>query len=783
MIGQGRGKNVAIGGALLQLLLMIGTFLIWYLTGSLAAMGAFWVLIAGVLIWVFTMLLFYVRQLAERERVEHEEIARRGTTQTIFEGEGDEESRPAASRARVVEKWLVPSFTLLLVVYNVGMGLFMLLLYLRGKEPSLGTEFLTGSMIFVVLFAVGAFLFSRYAVGMAKAQQWRPLRAPGSFLALCALIFAAMFAALIAAYSGKYYMVDYVIAHVIPAVQIILAVEYLLNFVLDLYRPRVPGEEERLSFDSRLCNLIADPGRIGHSIAETLNYQFGFEVSKTWFYRLLAKAAFPLVAFGLLVLFLLSSVVIVDEGEQYVLFRWGDIQREPLQPGLHLKWPWPIETVEAYQTERVREVLMGLDEHTSHRKAFVKAGRERELMLWTEEHGHRAEQSFIIAVPPEQRAGMGRQGAASEGPPPVMLIKIGVSMTYVVEDPLKFGYTYRRPEKLIECIGHQELTKYVATATMFSDPTEDDESDVRSLLTDGKHEAAKQLWTRIVDRLNKLDLGVRVTNLSIVNAHPPAEAANAFQEVLAAERGIEEKIYTAQAEANRILSRIAGDPNQALELAQAIRALQDLEGLKTIRAGDEDFDEQLENMISSARTGRQQVLEQTVNERGLSMPQLSEGRLEEIRQQLATEETGTAELYRAWRDALSNLQRLQATDDKRQVLDELVAEARTRADRLFDQALGLPAGEIAKARAARWKKELAERARSEAFRREVLASRYTPRLYRLNKYLDVWDEILPSMRKYILATEKPEEIEIRLNLQEKSGLTAGTTFRPEGTRD
>ena len=43
---------------------------------------------------------------------------------------------------------------------------------------------------------------------------------------------------------------------------------------------------------------IAEPGRIGSSIADALNYQFGFEVSKTWFYQLLSRACVPLIIFG-----------------------------------------------------------------------------------------------------------------------------------------------------------------------------------------------------------------------------------------------------------------------------------------------------------------------------------------------------------------------------------------------------------------------------------------------------------------------------------------------------
>ena len=83
-------------------------------------------------------------------------------------------------------------------------------------------------------------------------------------------------------------------------------------------------EIARPSFDSRLLGLITEPGGIAKSIADAVNYQFGFEVSKTWFYQLLQRWLSPIIAVAMAVILLLTSVVIIDADEQVVIERFGN---------------------------------------------------------------------------------------------------------------------------------------------------------------------------------------------------------------------------------------------------------------------------------------------------------------------------------------------------------------------------------------------------------------------------------------------------------------------------
>ena len=60
--------------------------------------------------------------------------------------------------------------------------------------------------------------------------------------------------------------------------------------MFEIYRPRMKGQVAHLLYDSRLVGLLGQPGGIFSTVAQAIDYQFGFKVSDTWFYRFLEKA-------------------------------------------------------------------------------------------------------------------------------------------------------------------------------------------------------------------------------------------------------------------------------------------------------------------------------------------------------------------------------------------------------------------------------------------------------------------------------------------------------------
>lgn len=748
-----RGKNVAVVGTICQLAFTAAMLAMWLLTGSLAAMTCTWVLGGGVLLWLMAAVLFYCRQLVAREEVELAEIAARGDGGTIFEGESDVAMRPAATRLAAMERWVVPIFTVLWACAHAAVGVLTIRSLASVDKPPLLTGTAPGAL-FAVLIAFVAFLFSRYCTGLGTERVWRLLRATGSYLLVNVLLIAGVLAALLAA-TQDYASIDRIIAFVAPAVQLLLAAELLLNVILDMYRPRVPGQEDRPPFDSRLFNLVAQPGRVGHTIAETLNYQFGFEVSKTWFYQLLSRALVPLMALGIVVMFILSTVVIVPDGNQGIVFHFGVPSPEPLKPGIGLKWPWPIDRVEMFDTGRVHEIVLGEGEQRDHEQEEESLVNGRRFSLWTTEHGEHEEMDFLVAVPPrsKQSGGAGSDGEAKDEPvPSVEIIKLVVPVHYRISDPFKYGYGARDSGALLKQVAYREMVRYCASATLTSSTGRSDRPE--AIMTTGRGRVAGELKKRIQKAADKLNLGVEIVYTGLVAVHPPAEVAADFQEVLEAERAQDEKRYIAQGNADALLGEVAGTPAEARKLALAIRMIQELQELQSQIHNVADFSTRVKAQLDRARADLAAVEEDIRQEKIL-------GRRPAVRLDYRKE---LAEYIGVLEEAAKGPD----TFDFAGQIDK----ARRLADARLDRAAGQSARLLARAWSYRWKTELQERGRFESFGREMLAYEASPKVYAVDRWLDVWDEALPKIMKYVLAVDR-KTVEVWLNLEKQLDPMAG----------
>lgn len=776
MIAQKRGKNVAIAGAVLQAVFAGGALLLQQWTHSLGA--ATWVVLlaAGVPLWLMSAVLFYCKQLERQETLELEHLAATGgAAGALFQQNQSEEFRSAASHVKFIEKWIVPIFTLLWTGLLAAAAVYM---FWR-LQPFHSTDLpnTDRAWMFVILIGFPAFLFSRYCTGMSRRPEWRPLRACGSYLLLCAIA-AAVVAVGMLMESQEYREMDVYAAYVAPVMLLVLSAELLLNLVLDFFRPRMAGQEQRLSCDSRLCGLLAEPAAIGRSLAEAINYQFGFEVSKTWFYQLISRAIVPLVLFGVAVMIALTSIVVVRDGERCIVKHYGKRVSGSLGPGVHFTWPWPVDSVDRFNVAKVHEIRLGVsgERDSNERKEDFVNGRE--VFLWTKAHGEFKEQDFLVAVSPRDRQLAGPTAASAPAttqpaqaagrqhlPPPVNIIKLVASVQYRIDDPEKFGYRYTAPAQLMECVACSEMTQYCASATL-DEPVTGANDRPEAIMTFGQQKAAAKLKQRIEKAIGPegLDLGVTIVNVDFLAVHPPTDAAKDYEAVLEAERRIDEKRFEAEAEAGKTLSQVAGDPQTALELALAIQVSSRLDSLRNLADNPSSLCQRLEDYIHATEKGMKALDDEIARER------LS-GRLG------GGEETTPVYLRGKYAAHLEALQAMLGAARKGQNLNlaSQLSDARTQADKLLGRCSGEAAVSLVAAIAGRWKTELNERVRAEAFQRKVIAFNASPRLYKLERWLDVWDSVLPDITKYVIGVD-PQRLEIRMNLEEPPPVAGMSTF-------
>jgi len=564
-----RAQHVTLLGFVLQLAAFgaLLAFSLWSKSDALAALSQF--IVIGVPIWVVLYLVLNQIRRVNLEALETEELRRTreaGTSQPIFEVDDEESLLLEQNRLKWMAKWLLPLCTIVVLALLLGRRLvywdwslaevFDEAVLRRTEQPTL-------TMWFVIGIGFICFLYARYVLALAALPGWQLLRAGAVCMAGSAL--ASVLVAVALMVTGTIEWAEPLVVYLLRIGMIVLGVEFAANFILDMYRPRIPGEIPRPSFDSRLLGMIGEPGGIAKSIAEAVNYQFGFQVSSTWLYQLLQRWLFPIAVFAFVAILLLTSIVVINTDEQAVIERFGRLvtnRSSILGPGMHVKWPYPVDIVYRVPVKRIRERIVGEATQTSEEG-------EGKAVLWTEPHEYIPELMLLVAAPKVEGLSSETGEAAAEKSDTeagesvaVSLLLVSLTMEYQINDIIKYLYNYDDPEKLLDAVAHQYLSDYAASI------------DIDEFLGPQRDAINREIKRLIQDRLDKFDIGIKLAYVGMTGAHPSPKknVAEAFQGVISAQTRMGATIHAAQGEARKILTIVAGTVSRATALDEAIRA-------------------------------------------------------------------------------------------------------------------------------------------------------------------------------------------------------------------
>ncbi len=470
-------------------------------------------LVAGVFMalgFLVAAVSYFQMRLEHRERLEQmefDELSRTSTSGTLFT-EVQADTFPARRAREQFERFIVPAFALVLFLLQAG-AFYLLWKHIGDDQPATGQQ-ATVAMAVNALLALVLFQFGKYSAVLGQLEKQRLLRPQASYLLLGALL-AIVTAAVEVAGWADYPRVDVIVARVLTIVLGLVAVENLLSLVFETYRPRVKGQAEHPLYESRLIGLLSQPGGLITTAAQALDYQFGFKVSETWFYRYLERALAWLVLGQVAVLVLSTSFAFVELGEHGLLERFGRpvAGREVLDPGLHVKWPWPIDKVHRFRTDQIQTFLIGLESDADYEKDRV--------LVWTKSHA-KEEAPWLVASKAQQTT----NAAPGEVAVPVNLLAVNIPVQYQVHDVRAFAYNHVDAGNLLEDLANEVVTRYLVSV------------DIDEVMTFGRKAAAEDLRRRIQERADALQLGVKVLFLGLHGIHPPVKVAPDFERVIGA---------------------------------------------------------------------------------------------------------------------------------------------------------------------------------------------------------------------------------------------------------
>ena len=235
-----------------------------------------------------------------------------------------------------------------------------------------------------------------------------------------------------------------------------------------------------------------------------------------------SPALLGLIAVAVLVVWVFQAIYTVQPDELAVELRFGKPKQELSEPGLHFHW-WPIETVEKANTA---EKLVNIGE--------TRSGTSSGLMLSGDQN----------------------------------IVDVKFSVAYQVSDPVAYLFNVSGPDEMVRQVAESAMREAVGRR-----PAQDIFRDDRQGIADAVREI-------IQSTLDSYQTGLAVNAISIEDAAPPREVADAFDEVQRAEQDEDRFVEESNQYSNQKLGQARGEAAQIREEAAAYknRVVQEAQG-------------------------------------------------------------------------------------------------------------------------------------------------------------------------------------------------------------
>jgi regulator of protease activity HflC (stomatin/prohibitin superfamily) len=221
-----------------------------------------------------------------------------------------------------------------------------------------------------------------------------------------------------------------------------------------------------------------------------------------------------------------------------------------LEPGAHLKWPWPADRIYRYRTDQIQTFAVGY--------ALDAQSEAVNTILWSV--SHTKEEDFLVAnrepaTVRNENAGTGDILKA----PPVSLITVSIPVQFQITNVMAWAYQNADPAGLLQDLATRAVLHYLAGV------------DVNEVMSQKRAEAAQDLRDWIQSAANEHRLGVKIVFVGLQDIHPPVKVASEYEKVVGAEQTKLAVILNAQAEAIRTNALAGARAFTTTNVADALR--------------------------------------------------------------------------------------------------------------------------------------------------------------------------------------------------------------------
>lgn len=248
---------------------------------------------------------------------------------------------------------------------------------------------------------------------------------------------------------------------------------------------------------------------IGSSALNALRSRGLLQIQHAHHQRPVWKAFLPTALIILTLFYLASGIYIIRPGERAVLRRFGQVLPKEMGPGLHYRFPWPIERVDVVSVTAVR-----------------RAETDRALMLTGDEN----------------------------------LINVRLGVHYQVDNPAAYLFRVTEADGLVAASAEAAVRQVVA------------EEAVDNVLTSNKADIQQRAARIAQATLDTYETGLRIVDVQLLESSPPEGVAEAFRDVSSAREDKQTLVNEAMAEKNEAIPAARGDAATAISAARAAAA-------------------------------------------------------------------------------------------------------------------------------------------------------------------------------------------------------------------
>lgn len=214
-----------------------------------------------------------------------------------------------------------------------------------------------------------------------------------------------------------------------------------------------------------------------------------------------------------------------------VVTRFGKVVEQRIQPGLHYKLPWPVDTVHVVKVKQVR--TLEVKDFGSYFNS-TQGGRSYSFYNDTNLHPYCITgDNNIVAI--------------------TMVIK------YTIESPVRYLFSLNRPEDFMERSAAKLIVHHLARLR------------IDDVLTIAKKQLEFDLQSSLSKTLEESESGIQISFLEIKEIKPPRKVEEEFNKVINAEVEKKQLLNEAQGYYNRIVPAARTEADKIVKEARSYK--------------------------------------------------------------------------------------------------------------------------------------------------------------------------------------------------------------------